>query len=849
MRCPGEPHSHVRLRLVRAAAAFAILVAASIPCRAAQPGAGDPDAPASRDALLREAEAALATGAYDSVEAITAGISNDAGAILLRARAAAARGRHARAIEWLTPLAAENDDAALELGVLWGRTGRAERAEPLFRRLLRRADPARERTLYRAARAAHALGLVERANDLFRAATALAGHDADIQTAWGELLLEKHNRADAARSFRAALQWHRRHAPAYVGLARALIDEDGEAARHLGTRAIALNPAFVPGFVFLAELALIDRDHDGARTWIASALQVDPTSLEARSLEAALAWLEDRPAEFERLAQSVLESNPAYGEVYRIAGAQAARRYRFEDAVGLARRSLEVNPDSSAANADLGMHLLRTGHEDEARVVLERSFRADPYDTVTYNLLALLDTLDTFVTVEDELVTLRLHPEEAAVLREHALPLARQALAAVSARYGWEPQGPILIEVFPRHDDFAVRTLGLPGMVGALGACFGRVVTLDSPRARPPGSFNWQATLWHELAHVVTLALSRQRVPRWLTEGISVYEERLARREWGRDMEVTFVEAMNRGDVIPLAELNGAFSRGDSIGMAYYQASLVVERIVDRWGHDGIRRLLQAYGDGLEDEAAIVRALGTSIAELDADFTQAIEARFAALRQALEWPEEALVARGAVDELRALAGEHPGSFPVLMLLADALQRSGAAAEALDVYERAAALVPMTGEESPLARAAALAESAGDVARAAAALEGLLAIEGDNVDAARRLAALVDPGRDPARWLRAQARIAEIDPFDSAAHAALGRAALSASDLESAARWLRVASAAGPRDAVSVHCDLADAYLGLGARVEAKRQALAALEIAPTYARAQDLLLAIVDGRP
>ena len=39
-------------------------------------------------------------------------------------------------------------------------------------------------------------------------------------------------------------------------------------------------------------------------------------------------------------------------------------------------------------------------------------------------------------------------------------------------------------------------------MIGALGACFGRVVTMDSPKARPPGEFQWEATLWHELAHV-----------------------------------------------------------------------------------------------------------------------------------------------------------------------------------------------------------------------------------------------------------------------------------------------------------------------------------------------------------
>jgi Tfp pilus assembly protein PilF len=42
-------------------------------------------------------------------------------------------------------------------------------------------------------------------------------------------------------------------------------------------------------------------------------------------------------------------------------------------------------------------------------------------------------------------------------------------------------------------------------------------------------------------------------------------------------------------------------------------------------------------------------------------------------------------------------------------------------------------------------------------------------------------------------------------------------------------------------------DLAESYLKAGKRPEAKRQALAALEIAPAYARAQDLLLQLTDA--
>ena len=117
----------------------------------------------------------------------------------------------------------------------------------------------------------------------------------------------------------------------------------------------------------------------------------------------------------------------------------------------MTRRGLAIDPDDSRAYAELGMHLLRTGDEPAARAALERAFRDDPFDVVTYNLLGLLDTLDSFVTIEDGPVVMRLHPEEAPVLREHALPLAKEALATLGERYGFTPEGPVLIkETFRR---------------------------------------------------------------------------------------------------------------------------------------------------------------------------------------------------------------------------------------------------------------------------------------------------------------------------------------------------------------------------------------------------------------
>ena len=158
-------------------------------------------------------------------------------------------------------------------------------------------------------------------------------------------------------------------------------------------------------------------------------------------------------------------------------------------------------------------------------------------------------------------------------MQDSVVALSKQAMATMTKRYQFTPKGPILIEIFPKHDDFAVRNVGLPGMIGALGACFGRVVTMDSPKARPPGEFQWEATLWHELAHVITLQMSNSRVPRWLTEGISEYEEKIARPDWARGMDVEFAARLNRGETLKLETLNSAFRDGRTIGLAVAEAS------------------------------------------------------------------------------------------------------------------------------------------------------------------------------------------------------------------------------------------------------------------------------------
>jgi len=93
------------------------------------------------------------------------------------------------------------------------------------------------------------------------------------------------------------------------------------------------------------------------------------------------------------------------------------------------------------------------------------------------------------------------------------------------------------------------------------------------------------------------------------------------------------------------------------------------------------------------------------------------------------------------------------------------------------------------------------------------------------------------------------RISAIDPFDASAHAALGRIAMKQNDPETASREFRAVIALNPVDRAAAYTDLAEAYYSSGKKADAKKQTLAALEIAPSYERAQELLLKLVDGRP
>jgi tetratricopeptide (TPR) repeat protein len=98
-------------------------------------------------------------------------------------------------------------------------------------------------------------------------------------------------------------------------------------------------------------------------------------------------------------------------------------------------------------------------------------------------------------------------------------------------------------------------------------------------------------------------------------------------------------------------------------------------------------------------------------------------------------------------------------------------------------------------------------------------------------------------------LAALDRAVWINPFDPDAHLKLAELAAALADRKIAIRERRALLALDPTDRVEALYQLALAYADSGDLASARREVLRALEQAPNYSKAQDLLLRLRSARP
>lgn len=735
-------------------------------------------------------------------------------------------------------------DASLELGLLDLRHGRRDQARVRLTPLTNVRTFHGVDDYFRLARAATATHDLQLANDAYQQIGNAPG--ADIQSTRGDLFLYVHQRADAVTNFKLALSLDPAWIPAQIGLARAFDDDDPPVARAAFEGAKKSAPDDPDVWELGAEQALLDEDWDAAGQALDKLAALKPGTVDEMAMRAALAFAQGRPADIEPAVARAAAIDSTSALAYDWTAEQAARLYHFDDAIAFERKAIAIDPQDRDSQTDLGLDLMRIGDEKAARVALEASWKLDDFNQLTKNLLDLLDKLDKFEVVPDGDLIFKFSKDEAPVMKLYAIPLGEEAMRTFEAHYQFKPKGPILVEVFPDHDSFAVRAAGLPGLDPVLGACFGRVVAFDSPHARKdPDEFSWQATEWHELAHVFTLQLSKYRVPRWLTEGMSVFEEHRRNPPWGREEALQYAQLWSQNKTFGVKGLPTAFKDPENFGIGYFEASLVVEHLVALKGDAGLRDLLLAYADGATDEQAFERAFGESIDAVDASFRQFVNTQYGALAAALKPLAGPPIAPTDVGALRQRAAAAPGSFLAQVTLGQALVADKDDKDAVAPLERAAQLAPQAqGPESPHALLAGIDERAGDNAGARRELRALLTYDHDALTAARELTKLATAAHADTDLDYALKVTTDLDPFDADAHAAQGRRELAAKQFEPALKDFRAVLALGPTNPADAHTNASEALFDLNRSDEARHEVLAALEEAPTYAPAQDLLLKI-----
>ncbi len=680
----------------------------------------------------------------------------------------------------------------------------------------------------------------------------------DVWIASGQLALDKGDSALAVKLFSQAAKRFPDDPDVQFGLAQAFAPSDTPAMLAALEKTLAVNPHHVGARLLLAEQHIDAERYDEAVAALREALQTDPARPEAHALLAVLAEIREDQKGAGAARAEALKFWPANPAVDHLIGRKLSQKYRFSEGAERQRQALKADPDYLPAKIQLAQDLLRLGENEAGWKLADEVQKADPYDVLAFNLVALRESTANFQTLTSPHFLLRMEPREAGIYGDQALALLERAYSVLGEKYGLKPKQQTVVEIFPEQKDFAIRTFGMPGGGGYLGVCFGRVITANSPASRPGSPSNWESVLWHEYCHVVTLQLTRNKMPRWLSEGISVFEERQARGSggnvsgtWGEKMNPRHRAMILGDDLTPVSELSGAFLKPKTpahLMFAYFESSLVVEYLVERFGLEKLKRILADLGRGVPINTAIA-AHAAPIAEIDAQFAEHARALARGTGPALDWTKPAPAQLASDSAVDAFIAANPNNFTALTEQAKKLVAARQWEEAKAPLEKLIALYPNQHDpDGAFAMLARVHRELGETDAELASLTRLTELSSDATDAFERLMDLAAAQKDwPAVLVNAE-RLVAVNPFSPAPYRWQGEAFEACGRKPPAATAYQKLLDLNPPDAPEIHFRLARLLAGEDA-ARAKRHVLLALEEAPRFQEALRLLLTLDEHSP
>jgi len=666
--------------------------------------------PADPACVAEHAEILLETGKLIEAEKVALSAPKDARCRTLAAESRFRRGMAAEALKLAEAVLADEEDfarARFLVAEIHREAGRREAAAEAYAwffdfHAMNEVGDAESLTLIALAslRLAHlmpdtemdfrpGMKILDTVTGGIRGVTAIDEDYLPAYVAKAEMYLTVYQDKSAKKWLTKALEKNPRYVPAIYWSARQMDFEwNSVGAAKRCEEALSVDPSCLPAREFIAAFRLSDRRYDDARKQLQKALEVNPKRKEARGLLAVIDFLTGDRKGFDRRVKELLAEDAKFSRVYRDLAQALEQQRRFEDAQSWAKKAVATDDTDYLAWWIVGRNLVHMAKEEEARAALKKSEALDPGghysgEAFRHNMIEVLGHLEEFAESRSKNFRFKIHVGENAILSRYYRRFFERSWDLLTKKYGFIPEGPILTEVFHIHKDFAARTIGLPG-IGALGACFGKVITLDSPSARPAGKFTWASTAHHEFAHVITLQLSKYRVPRWFTEGLSVYEERKFADWWERDMDRVLYDRHRAGEIYPILEFNGVFRGGDVL-FAYYLGGLMCEFLDDEFGFGKIIAMLKAYGEEKQTVQVLRDVLGVTPEEYDEGFRRWVDAYVADYRLMPRWSNKALTG------FRERVAENPKDVDALTKIAWAYLHRGNTVDAMSWLGRAWAL--------------------------------------------------------------------------------------------------------------------------------------------------------------
>ena len=658
------------------------------------------------------------------------------------------------------------------------------------------------------------------ANDIFRALVELYPTNADIRVRWGRMFLDHGGQNDiqnAADLFNEALAIKKDHAGAEMGLALIAADEFSGNAEKYARQALEWDPKLLEAQELLARIALEDNNNEKATKEAKKALEIDANSPVAKGILASIDFLTGKK-------ESAWE--PHDGRGYETIAHFYVMNRRYEEGIEYFHKAIAADPTLYTAHAELGLNLMRLSQNEEAYKELGIAFTNGLQNSATKNTLDLMEKYKNFIEFKTPTTVLKLGKKEAELLRPYFQAEMDKCIATYEKKYKVKLNKPVTVEVYPDHEDFAVRALGMPGM-GALGVTFtarsfGGAIAMDSPSGRRPGDFHWASTLWHEMSHVFTLTMTDSHVPRWFTEGIAVHEETAVSPEWGDRMIPDVLMAIKNKQLLPVSELDRGFIHPRApaqVLVSYYQAGRICDFITDKWGWDTILAMLKDYANDVDTPTVIRKELKLEPEEFDKQFLAMIEAETKKTIDSFpEWTDDVKTIAAAAkskdyDTVIKLGAKSRDLFPdyveagsVYEFLANAYTAKNDKAAAVDELQR---YMKAGGRDpSTLKTLATDLQADGKKKEAAAVLE----------------------------------RVNYIYPMDGTQHQQLGLLLLDLNNSAGAIREFQAVLARDPIDPAQAHYNLARAYNQNHQTEQAKDELISSLESAPGFRPAQKLLL-------